>query len=587
MDASGHRDDSKSPGDVLVRTRSSSPGSLETGAASRRDSPIAPNEGFSGFEGVLNAGQPGAARRREPGNPASSEKPGAGCRSEGQGRQCDGGKQWRIENNTIDISSRHEYLTTLCQAMMRYGAPTHRLEEFLSRSAFSLNVKCQLLYLPGCMVMSFQDDGSELKLVRATPGIELGKMRDVHYLCKQVVHDRTCVHEVKDRLDGILGSQEKFNKWLRVPVFGLASAFAAPFAFHGRFIDMPIAFVLGCILGLLQLVVAPQNELYLRVLEIAACIISSFLARAIGSIWGGQLFCFSALAQSAIALILPGFTIVCSSLELQSQKMSAGSARMGYALLYTLSLGYSMTIGATLYGLVDRNASSALTCQEPLGQPWKLLFCTAFTLCLCVVCQAEWPQMPVIVAIAVAGFAVNSYSTPAFHGQTHMSTTLGAFAVSILANLYIRLGRHFYSAWLHLPGRCRTWSGGRKADGTDGPVDVEAGRGTRSAPAHTRENQVGRKKSLFRYGPAAAIMLPAIFVQVPSNLAVEGSLLWGVKSADQILERDGDFDSMDVSTVNMLLGITQVAVGVTIGLFLGALIIYPVKGKKKGGLLSF
>ena len=84
-------------------------------------------------------------------------------------------------------------------------------------------------------------------------------------------------------------------------------------------------------------------------------------------------------------------------------------------------------------------------------------------MCLCVVCQAEWSQMPVIVAIAAAGSAVNSCSKPVFHGQTHMSTTLGAFAVSVLANLYIRLGRHVYSAFLHFPGRCRTWPGGRKA----------------------------------------------------------------------------------------------------------------------------
>lgn len=471
MGTADYHDGSKSSGDGLARARSSSPRGLETTTSPRRDSPISPAEGVSGFEGALNFGRPRAARRREPGDPASPEKPGMGCRSEGQGHQCDGGKQWGIENNAIDISSRHEYLTTLCQAMITYGAPTHRLEEFIDRSASALNVKCQLLYLPGCMVMSFCDDGSELKLVRATPGIELGKMRDVHYLCKQVVHDRTCIHHVKDRLDDILESPEKFNKWLRVPVFGLASAFAAAFAFHGRFIDMPVAFVLGCILGLLQLVVAPQNELYLRVLEIAACIINSFLARAIGSIRGGQLFCFSALAQSAIALILPGFTIVCSSLELQSQKMVAGSARMGYALLYTLSLGYSMTIGATLYGLIDRNASSDMTCQGALGRPWPSLFCTAFTLCLCVVCQAEWSQMPVIVVIALAGFSVNSYSNPAFHGQTHMSTTLGAFTVSILANLYIRLGRHVYSALLHLPEWCRTWTCGRKADGTEGPVD--------------------------------------------------------------------------------------------------------------------
>lgn len=37
-----------------------------------------------------------------------------------------------------------------------------------------------------------------------------------------------------------------------------------------------------------------------------------------------------------------------------------------------------------------------------------------------------------------------------------------------------------------------------------------------------------------RHGVAAAALLPAIFVQVPSGLAASGSLLAGLYSADQI-----------------------------------------------------
>ena len=92
-------------------------------------------------------------------------------------------------------------------------------------------------------------------------------------------------------------------------VYGLASATVGPFAFEGRFIDMPVAFFLGCLLGFLQLILAPKSELYSNVFEISAAVLTSFLARAFASIGGGKVFCFSALAQSAIALILPGYTV--------------------------------------------------------------------------------------------------------------------------------------------------------------------------------------------------------------------------------------------------------------------------------------
>ena len=80
---------------------------------------------------------------------------------------------------------------------------------------------------------------------------------------------------------------------------------------------MPICFLLGCILGYLQLILAPKSDLYSNVFEISAAVLTSFLARAFGSIRGGNIFCFSALAQSSIALILPGYMVLCASLELQ------------------------------------------------------------------------------------------------------------------------------------------------------------------------------------------------------------------------------------------------------------------------------
>ena len=100
-------------------------------------------------------------------------------------------------------------------------------------------------------------------------------------------------------------------------MYGLASATVGPFAFQARLVDLPMAFVLGSLLGILQLIVAPKSDLYSNVFEISAAVLTSFLARALGSIRGGDVFCFSALAQSSIALILPGY-VVCKSFDRMS-----------------------------------------------------------------------------------------------------------------------------------------------------------------------------------------------------------------------------------------------------------------------------
>lgn len=65
-------------------------------------------------------------------------------------------------------------------------------------------------------------------------------------------------------------------------MYGFSAVCVAPFAFNGRWIDLPIAFVMGCILGVMQLVAAPSSELYTNVFEISAALLMSFLGRMFG-----------------------------------------------------------------------------------------------------------------------------------------------------------------------------------------------------------------------------------------------------------------------------------------------------------------
>lgn len=157
------------------------------------------------------------------------------------------------------------------------------------------------------MIISFDDRSvhtTEVRIVRAAQGIDLGKLRDTHHIYKEVIHDVVSVNDGIERLDALLKSEDKFHAWIRVLVFGLTSATAAPFSFGARVIDLPLCFLFGCLVGFLQLIVAAQSKLYSNVLEVTATVLVSFLARAFGSIRGGSLFCFSGIAQGGIVMLL-------------------------------------------------------------------------------------------------------------------------------------------------------------------------------------------------------------------------------------------------------------------------------------------
>ncbi|KAK3362440.1 hypothetical protein B0T25DRAFT_442958 [Lasiosphaeria hispida] len=537
-------------------------------------------------------------------------------------------EEFRITVHIAQIISRHQYLIKLCKSLMMYGAPTHRLEAYMKMSARVLSIEGQFMYLPGAMIISFDDSNThttEVKILRTPQGVDLGRLRDVHQIYKEVVHDVLGAEEAINRLNEVIDRSDKFPIWLRILLFGVASATVAPFGFEGRYIDMPLCFLLGCLVGFLQLFIAPSNELYANVFEITAAVATSFLSRVFGSINinGGHLFCFSAMAQSSIALILPGYIVLCASLELQSHQMISGSVRMVYALIYSLFLGYGITIGSVIYGYIDPNAVSAVHCsvgeewytQRP-GQDCYLLFVLPFTLCLCAINQAKWKQTPVMVLISLAGYCVNNFSSRHFRGNATLSNSLGALCIGVLANLYSRLGRQTQNLMLdtwerHLSRRVHRFSPWHKrrpvyynttasySFSTESvPKDLEPG----PPPPAEKGGGIARHTRRIGYGLAAAAMLPAIFVQVPSGLAVGGSLLSGVTSADQITRNEtmlangtmvstplaatstsGDLNS---TAFNVLFSVIQVAISISVGLSLSALIVYPF-GKRRSGLFSF
>jgi uncharacterized membrane protein YjjB (DUF3815 family) len=169
-----------------------------------------------------------------------------------------------------------------------------------------------------------------------------------------------------------------------------------------------------------------------------------------------------------------------------------------------------------------------------------------------VINQAKWRQVPVMTLIACAGYQANFWVSVRIATNIQVANAIGAFVIGCMANLYSRFFR----------------------------------------------------------GLAAAAMLPAIFVMVPSGLAASGSLVAGVTSADQITgnatgisvinngtegflaAEDGGTTATSTTSVysgtifNVGYGMVQIAIGISVGLYLSALVVYPI-GKRRSGLFSF
>jgi uncharacterized membrane protein YjjP (DUF1212 family) len=340
-----------------------------------------------------------------------------------------------------------------------------------------------------------------------------------------------------------ISSRPETSQWLRVLLYGLTSLTFGPISYGARPVDLPIIFVLGSLVGFLQLVIAPRSELYGYVFEITAAIIVSCLGRAFGTIsWGSDSnFCFSAISQASIVLLLLGFTITMSALELQSKNMVSGAVRMVYAIIYTLFLSFGFMVGTTIYGAIDSNATSAVTCKDEWPSWWQITFVVPFAVSFVLLNGGGWLRMPPMVVITAAGWVVNHFSFQRFQPNTQIPQVLGALTVGLLSNLYSRL----------------------------------------------------------RQGLAIAIMHPAIYIQVPGSFAASGSLLSGLSIADLINHGtqvagnesagNGTLSSTLIASPMLDAGVSmvEIAVSITIGLSVSALVVYPFRrSTRKSGIFS-
>ncbi|KAH8106158.1 DUF1212-domain-containing protein [Cristinia sonorae] len=269
----------------------------------------------------------------------------------------------RIEFNITSVVNRQNFLTKLAQALMIFGAPSHRIESQLLSAARILEVDAEFIHIPGVIICSFGDHETkttETHFIKCGGRLSLGSLHAVHQLYRKVVHDEISAKQATEVLEDLIKAPAIYAPWQRCILTFFISGLICPLAFGGSFVDMWIAGTGAVLLSLMQISTATKSILYQNVFEVSVTIVISFLARGLSSIHG-QVFCYTAISSAGIVTILPGYLILTSSLELASKNIVCGSVKMVYALIYTLFLGFGLQIGSDLYLLVDHNARDDLT----------------------------------------------------------------------------------------------------------------------------------------------------------------------------------------------------------------------------------
>lgn len=472
------------------------------------------------------------------------------------------------------IDRRRKFILKMARALMLFGAPSHRVESQLNALSGVLHVDAQFIHFPGIVIASFgggETNLSQTHFVKSKTEIALGRLNELHALYKEVMSDKIPIEDASLLLDEMFSKPPEWSNLSRILFSIVKCGMMAPINFGGSFVDIWISALFGGLLTFSQLCLAGNNQMFSNVFDIAVAILFSFVSRALSV---KSVFCYEAVASSGLIGLLPGYAVLCASLELASKNMMTGSVRMVYAVIYSLFLGFAISIGSDLYYWIDPKARkdifptlaeqvqvmgsfilsnetmphwtgsftftnataaslhhsvSSIGCYREPDWPWwrqsvppvskaATVPIFSFLSCLGHLLPLKTKEVPVSVMIACIGYAANMLANRYIFDRSDVVSAIGSFVIGILGNAYSRI----YNA------------------------------------------------------TAFTAITVAVNFLVPSGMAMAGGLAMTYQGSDGDLYTNG---------LSLGFRMVQVSIGITTGLFVSAILVHMLGNKRSNAVL--
>ncbi|EXJ90621.1 hypothetical protein A1O1_03724 [Capronia coronata CBS 617.96] len=302
---------------------------------------------------------------------------------------------------TFSLSSFSLNTTTLTK---KYQSVVQGEEEYhLKHLTLALKLGAPLVECCG-------DDFTIHQCEAAQEGIEFDKMQDIDDIHRDVTEGRMGHDLGLHRLRAVEARKELYSTPTRIIAYGIACVAIGLYAFDAQPKDLFPIFVLGCLLAWMQLFLTPRSRGFSDLFPFLAAALLTVVSLGLGSIHhhGVPLFCWTAIAEGTVAIILPAYTMLVATSEVLSNRSVCGTARLAKTIFYTMMLSLGMG-------------------------------CAIFTLSNAIVLQARWKQIPGMVLVAVAFVLISFW--------LNLKVGLSSPALLMVASFFAGLLAQNYGSW--------------------------------------------------------------------------------------------------------------------------------------------
>lgn len=304
------------------------------------------------------------------------------------------------KNLTSSNRAKIKFIMLLGKSLHRYGASSDRIEKALGLISQNLGIKADFFSIPTSITASFKlsEYEEETRMERLKPGkVNLSKLRHVDQTVDDVVEDKITIDQGTLTITNILDKAPLYNNYMVTLSYGLISLSVSVFL-KGSWIDAISSFILGLIVGLFSETVKEERLDSIRegfiafFITLITLICSSF----------NPLLNTNIIILSSLIVLIPGLMVTTSMIELASQNLTSGTARLTGSIMILMKISFGVYLASQLASAFGISAQPTQMTTHPL---WiVILTLLLVSIGLSFTFQASKSDIPWIMSAAMLSY---------------------------------------------------------------------------------------------------------------------------------------------------------------------------------------
>ncbi|MCA6078962.1 threonine/serine exporter family protein [Fulvivirga sedimenti] len=339
------------------------------------------------------------------------------------------------EGPKVSIDDAWRFILKVGEAAHRYGSTSGRLEVFLTSLAKGFGYQGEFKSTPVEIRFGLREtpDSQQRVEVMATPppDFDLDKLARLGDVLKEIKAGTLSVNDADHRIDAIDQIPPPWGKFASMLGYVFTGVGLAPLLGAG-WTDTLFVAVFSIIVYGIVLLSARLGDTAMKWMPLTTALVTGFLATMVKH-WVPDLNLVLVIL-SAIAVILPGYSISLGAGELVTKHVASGLYNLKAGLITLIKQITGAIIGGTLAtALVTLTTAEP---QAPVDQKWMILYFPLLLVGLALAFQVSRRDLP--WSVLISGIAFLAVMAGSSIMNANLGNLLGTIAAVIIANFWGR-----------------------------------------------------------------------------------------------------------------------------------------------------